>query len=357
MNTQYERGTLRQLYENINKDIEEALPNIDDNLHSAAKKYHFTKRSAYAFAARFNLYYMNYDKCIEYATEALGSTPESFLRDISAYSSMGMEDIANNYIMSSEASNLLLVTSYSYAGRALSFGDWPRYCHNYNATAYETFWVEGPWGSGSIDNTLYWANNLYGPNQCVLFPKMKEFFEFTDKVSKTGYVHVVNAVCTGDETLLCRAEAFALKGNLDKAIADMNLWIVNHCKEELVDEKHNRKRPVLTLESINEFVSDLDYAPVIPEGNRDRSMRKVFHPQGFSIETSDQENVLQLLLHMRRLETLYEGHRIVDLKRYGIEFSHIISREEPVVFTAGDLRGAVQLPNDVINAGLPANPR
>ena len=66
---------------------------------------------------------------------------------------------------------------------------------------------------------------------------------------------------------------------------------------------------------------------------------------------------MQLLLHMRRLETLFEGQRMVDLKRYGIEFCHLLNREDPLVFTAGDPRGAMQLPSDVINAGLPANPR
>ena len=61
---EYERGTLRQLYENINKDIEEALPNVSEDIYTQPK-YHFNKKAAYAFAARFNLYYMNYDKTIE----------------------------------------------------------------------------------------------------------------------------------------------------------------------------------------------------------------------------------------------------------------------------------------------------
>lgn len=53
---EYERGTLRQLYENINKDIEEALPNVSEDIYTQPK-YHFNKKAAYAFAARFNLYY------------------------------------------------------------------------------------------------------------------------------------------------------------------------------------------------------------------------------------------------------------------------------------------------------------
>lgn len=48
-------------------------------------KYHFNKKAAYAFAARFSLYYMNYDKTIEYANAVLGNNPASVLRDFCQY--------------------------------------------------------------------------------------------------------------------------------------------------------------------------------------------------------------------------------------------------------------------------------
>ena len=53
----------------------------------------------------------------------------------------------------------------------------------------------------------------------------------------------------------------------------------------------------------------------------------------------------------------YQGIRFQDLKRYGIEYTHFLDGEDPIVFKAGDLRGAIQLPDDVIKAGLPENPR
>ena len=43
--------------------------------------------------------------------------------------------------------------------------------------------------------------------------------------------------------------------------------------------------------------------------------------------------------------------------RQGVSFSHNIDGEDAIVFKAGDLRGAIQLPTDVIDAGLEANPR
>ena len=55
----YTRGTMKELYEKINDDIEEALPLVNDEIYSVPK-YHFNKKAAYAFGARFNLYYLHY---------------------------------------------------------------------------------------------------------------------------------------------------------------------------------------------------------------------------------------------------------------------------------------------------------
>lgn len=376
----YERGTLRELYENINADIEAALPYIDDNNYSQPK-YHFNKKAAYAFAARFNLFYMNYDKAIQYANEVLGTNPQALMRDFVPYTTIGRVDMGNLWIRSTEAANLLLMTAYSTSGRNLCGSSSPRFKHNYDITAYETFWPTMPWGNGSSDNTLYYSHNLYGSNECVAFPKLDEQFEYTDKVNYIGYAHIVDPVFTGDETLLVRAEAHALRNRDDKndaqmAIDDINTWIETHCEavHENVDDKTGAKsytyRPVMTIQSNNQFWNSLDYAPVVLEGRRDRSVRKKFNPQGFEIMgvvngefpdedfvASTQENLLQMILHMRRMEMLFQGDRFIYIKRYGIEFSHLVAGKDPETFYAGDLRGAIQLPTDVIGAGQTPNPR
>ena len=106
---------------------------------------------------------------------------------------------------------------------------------------------------------------LYGSNPCVIFPKMLEQFEYTDKLAGTGYVHTIDPVFTGDETLLCRAEAYIRKGDFDKGIADMNTWIETHCKETVVDDETgeiNEELPVVTLHIIKSFIDDFDIALV-----------------------------------------------------------------------------------------------
>ena len=115
----------------------------------------------------------------------------------------------------------------------------------------------------------------------------------------------------------------------------------------------------MTVANITSYVTGTDYAKRTPDGNRDRSFRKHMHPQGFTIgaEGSDQECMLQFILHMKRLETVFHGVRMQDLKRYGIEYTHLLAGEDPQVFIRGDLRGAIQIPNTVVAAGLQGNPR
>lgn len=355
--TKYERGTLEELYAKINADIEEALPMVDDNhLAGKAVKYHFNRKAAYAFAARFNLYYQKWDKAIQYATEVLGNNPSGVLRDYWQFKALaGPEDINNAYISSGENANLMLLTAYSTAARVFNgSSSYLRYNHSRVLSRNETYWARMPWGSGSDATTskatthLLVSNYQYGNAQVVFFPNIREKFEYTDKVNGTGYAHIVDPVFTGEETLLVRAEAYALTKQYDKALADMNAWQASHCTAGYTP---------FTEAVINDFMDKLAYQPTVPTSDLQRSVKKTLSPQGFTVEAGTQENIIQTILHMRRIETMRQGLRFQDLKRYGIKFSHNLDGEEALVFEPGDLRGAIQLPADVVKAGLEANPR
>ena len=70
LDPKYDRGTVAQTYEMIEKDIKAALPYISDTYYTVPK-YHFNAKAAYAFAARFYLYYEKFAKSIEYADKVL----------------------------------------------------------------------------------------------------------------------------------------------------------------------------------------------------------------------------------------------------------------------------------------------
>lgn len=355
----FERGTLAELYNNINEDIEAALPILSET-HMTQPKFHFNYRAAYAFAARFNLFYLNFDKAIEYATKAIGSDPTPVLRKWSQYSSLGAVDLANEFVKSGEASNFMLQTAYSIYGRSLYSSLYSRYAHSYNViSGYETLNAKSIWGSGTSNTALLLSAKQYGSTTQARFPRITEFFEYRDKVGRTGYPHIVEVPFTSGETLLVRAEAYALKNDSINAIKDMQYWLSTTCNTA------SRYYPILSGSSIVKFMESLEYAETIPEGDLQRSTRKKLTPQGFTIDAdgSIQESIVNLILHMRRIETLHTGLRFNDIKRYGITYSHPHSNNprpkesDPEVFVPGDLRGAIQIPTAVVNAGVAANPR
>lgn len=350
-----ERGTLRDTYKNINDDIEEALPMVNDT-YLSVPKYHFNSRAAYAFAARFNLYYHNWDKAIEYATKALGNNPSSVLRNTINYSTLaGVNDIHNKWIRTGESCNFMMLAAYSIAGRAASGNSsYKRIAHNRDIITTQTFWAKSPWSTGTsaaTGNALEEARMQYGSNQCVYLPSLIEDFEITDKVNNTGYAHVVDPVFTGDETILVRAEAYTMKKMYKEALNDMNLWLTGH------SDVTSPMFLTLTEENVNASLNSIKMTEVPSRTVGEETIKKPLNPQGFTVEEGTQTNLIYVLLHMRRITTMYQGLRWLDIKRWGIEFTHHFDNEPNIVFKAGDLRGAVQLPTDVVDAGLEANPR
>ena len=355
----YERGTVAEVYQQIERDLQEALPMVGDahfNDAAAAVKYHFNQRAAYAFACRFYLYYEQWDKAIEYANRCLGSSPASMLRDWKATSEMVQQSdaITQHYIDATLNCNLMLMTAYSYMG--LTFGPYrylSRYSHGAYLAATEDGEAENIWGRDVFyqDMSTYAATNL----DKVIFWKLPYLFEYYDAVSGTGYYRTVYPAFTADECLLNRAEAYVMTRQFDKAAADLTLWMQNIVKT----------LKVLTPESIQAFYGnpDLKYC-YSDEKGIESTIKKHLHP-AFAIdeEGSVQETMLQCVLGFRRLETLQTGMRWYDIKRYGIEIVRRVMNEagRPESRTdylkVDDPRRAVQIPPRVRTAGMTPNPR
>lgn len=96
--------------------------------------------------------------------------------------------------------------------------------------------------------------------------------------------------------------------------------------------------------------------PTVITNAAERTVKKQLNPIIAFVDTK-QENFIHCILHLRRVETIHEGLRWFDIKRYGIEISHNRDGLTPDVLTKDDPRRAFQLPQDVIDAGLEANPR
>ena len=341
----YERGTLAAFYKQINSDIEAGLPLVTDNY--SRPKYHFTRNAAYAFAALFNLYYQKYDKAVAYASHVLGTNASSKLRDWKAFNSLSANgQIAPNaYVNASSQANLLLQTVYSQAGAYLGpYGVGNKYAHGQLISEKEDLQSRGPWGRSADFGYTVWSNNSLSK---FFINKVPYSFEYTDVQAGIGHAHSAYAVLTTDLTLLVRAEAYAMLGKYNEAVADLNTEVKAYSSGALS----------VTLDGIKDFYNGISYyTPTDP------TPKKRFNT-AFNIEPTTQEPLLHAILQLRRIMTTGEGWRLQDVKRYGmVIYRRTLSASSAVVavkdsLTANDPRRAIQLPQDVITAGLPANPR
>jgi len=357
LNPDYDRGNVADVYARIERDLEAALPYVSDKYYTVPK-YHFNLKAAYAFAARFYLYYGKFQKSVEYATKCLGAEPSSMLRDWEYQSKMTQkyDPIVEHYIDASLNCNLLLMTAYSKMG--LAFGPYyvySRYAHgNYLAMTETGEAIPNLW-NGS--NETYWmgmkeyeATNL----DKTMFWKLPYLFEYTDPVARIGYYRTVYPAFSADQVLLERAEANILLGNDQSALNDMNLWIRNIAS---ADQSHLPR--VLDTDRIDSWFNSTPYHVWDTS-----SVKKHLHPKFVTLEEgSTKENLIHCVLALKRVETLGQGLRWFDVKRYGIRLDRrIINAEGRPYRNTGtlepfDKRTAVQIPRKVRDAGITPNPR
>lgn len=330
VSVQYDRITVKEVYEKIERDILEALPLINDEYYNVPK-YHFNQKSAYAFATRFFLFYEKYDKVIEYAEYVLGTNPKMVLRDYVGDDKLrDVEARWNLYIKDDLNCNLLIIpakSAWAYVHGPYSIGK--RYGHSKALVTTETLRAPGPWGSERLP--AYGA--LWGFDQKMAYPKLGAFFEYTDKVAGIGYINLVDVPFTTDKVLVERAEAYIMLKNYSAAVADLSLWVENHGGSAITQEQ---------------FEAFYSVAPA--------ALRKELTPL-FTIEEGTQSNLIHALLHIRRMETIHEGSRWYDNKRFGIAVVHNIVGSDPITLAPRDPRMALQLPSSVISAGMTPNPR
>lgn len=345
--TKYQRGTLKQLYDKINSDIEEALPLVQDDQYTQPK-FHFTRAAAYAFAAKFNLFYGNYEKAISYADQVLGANAANGLRNWASFYALSPNGqvAPNGYVSSSEDANLLILAAFSEWGvyyGAYNIGN--EFSHSKLISSAETLQANGPWGNSATFGYTVWSNNSLSK---YFINKIPYSFEYKDIQADTGFAHTEMPAFTTDGTLLVRAEAKALNGDYAGAVSDLNLEV----KAMSVGKKS------VTLDAINSFYDGLaDYTPTAP------TPKKALHPVFTTLKDNTQQNVIDAILQLRRILTLGEGERMQDVKRYGIViYRRKLNRSSQVLqvtdtLTQDDPRRTIQLPQDVITAGLQANPR
>lgn len=353
---QSNRGTVADVYEKIAADIEAGIPLLNDTYE--VPKYHFNKQAAYAFATRFYLYYEKWEKAKEYADKLLGSNPAASLRDYRALQAMPLSKseqavkIAEAYCSASVDCNLLVQTSVSNAGMALA--PWltsKRYTLTNYLSETELFQSNNIWGTSS---NLIWKPFTVnsGESNFALLMKLPREFEIRNTTTGSGYLRTLNVDFTMDEALLNRAEAEIMLGQNDAACADMTIWMKNFFNTNVT----------LTPTSVQTFFKAVPYAyadaaKMVPSFKKHISPRFTIDAEG-----SVQESLLQCLLNFRRIETVHQGMRWMDIRRYNIEIPRrlIGANGKPSKnldwLEKDDPRQVVQIPQSIREAGVAGNP-
>lgn len=389
---QYERLNLKDTYDLIVKDFEEAFPLIDNTLYDQPK-YHFNTSAAAAYGARLFLVMRQYNKAFNYANMAFGApkmedasvavtanavSVDGFLSD--TFSKLGqfyyISDFGYYHNSTDKMGNFLLYATYSTGWRhyigSCRYGvirnalnstihgsspSWSSFKYVMSNGTGGTFTMHpsfnGSCGTnGKSDYGSYCAANAH------------EFFEYTDKVAGIGYCHNTRREFNAEETLFVRAEARLFLGDIDGAISDLDKWEKNrrNCPNATGREKDFVD---LTLDNINQFY-------ILPEGADPNSTSGSESGYGIAkpinidlicpdsdakVSASSVMGVLQCIQHFRRIETIHTGMRWFDIKRLGIEYSHFVGKDNVEYhLSVEDPRKAVQIPSDVIAAGYKPNP-
>nr|WP_314556455.1 RagB/SusD family nutrient uptake outer membrane protein [uncultured Prevotella sp.] len=353
---QSNRGTVADVYAKIAADIEAGIPLLNDTYE--VPKYHFNKQAAYAFATRFYLYYEKWEKAKEYADKLLGSNPAASLRDYRALQAMPLSKseqavkIAEAYCSASADCNLLVQTSVSNAGMALA--PWlisKRYTLTNYLAETELFLSNNIWGTSS---NLIWKPFTVnsGESNFALLMKLPREFEIRNTTTGSGYLRTLNVDFTMDEALLNRAEAEIMLGQNDAACADMTIWMKNFFNTNVT----------LTPTSVQTYFKTVPYAyadaaKMVPSFKKHISPRFTIDAEG-----SVQESLLQCLLNFRRIETVHQGMRWMDIRRYNIEIPRrlIGANGKPSKnldwLEKDDPRQVVQIPQSIREAGVAGNP-
>ena len=321
----YRRVSLKDYYDAIEKDLNEGLPLIDNSKYSKPK-FHFTKEAAHAFASRFYLVKGEWDKVIAHANEALGSNPESKLRDVKGQRSRTYAQQQLLYASSDEPANALIIGASSVYGRYFD-------SHKYGLTLEKSEEVLGNNKHPLNGFRATWAYPLYGNDDYRNFPKYEEYFKYTNISAGNGYPYDMAVLISYDEVFLNRLEAYLMKGEKAKFLTDLVLFLKKKTMQEIPDS----------------FVlSEADMNTIYQNKGTE------FDP-AYTLSTQQRE-WLQAVADVRRAAFVFEGLRWIDNKRLGMKVVHV-KGGQTMELPKDDPRRELQIPEDAISNGITANPR
>lgn len=354
----YDRRTVRETYESIEKDLTEGLELLGPDNTYQTPKFHFNKVAGQAFATRFYLFKGDWNKVIAHANviipEAIDfvKNTQQKIINVSANdaatiyaknnfqpwlttfaSAAGSTQIKQDFSSSSNPANLLLVDAPSRVANRIN--SW-RY-----ATLYEDVY---PTLQGANITGGTWAYRVYSSSSYHYYvPKFEAKFVTTEINASSGVYYTQFPLFRTEEILLNRAEAYVMTEQYDKAIADLNIF----CRQRI--KSYNEVNHGITEDKLLEFYKTA-------YSNEDHFLNK-YNAYGSASWSDLKKSLIMCILEFRRNEFMWEGLRYFDLIRYKIPVTHKDYNGNSNTLYPGDDRWVFQIPETSVLAGMELNPR
>ncbi|HTF16856.1 MAG TPA: RagB/SusD family nutrient uptake outer membrane protein [Chryseolinea sp.] len=310
---QYARNTVAEVYDKVERDLREGMRLVDGRFYKNSGKYHFTSTAALALASRFYLFKGDFENCINYSTEMLGSNPDIFIKDLPTILAdyTNTEEFLRLMTSPSDNSNLLLarqVTNYP-----INVGFWP------SIDQVNSLYDNNPWNAEDLRRSNRYPLFIRGTDGYAL-AKYQFLFERTSITSNVGYNYTIMPLFRGEEVLLNRAEAYASTGQNSAALADLQIYV----------DKRYTEKPRVTLPFL----------------------------QNYYRTNNAQAALMAFIVDERDKEFIHEGLRWFDIKRFNLPVTHITQTGASITLGETDLRKVLQIPQNAIDVGgLEPNPR
>ena len=315
----YDRGTVKSVYENIRKDLEEGLALLDGNpAEWNVPKYHFTPAAAHAFATRFYLFTGEWQKVVDNANKifAGGNFAGKLIPYNSTFKKMTFEEVHNVFSKADQPYSLLINETYS------GYQRWWDNRYSMGINVFQNIYN----GETAAGAKFYNFGVSYGAPHYTTYI-WKEFWYVTNATANTGFPMLMVPVLITDEALMNRAEAYLELGNNAAGIADMNLMASNRI------DNYNPANHAVTVAKSKQF---------------------------FNLQ-NDKEALIQTVLQFKQVGFMSMGLRWFDIIRKGITVRHLLiandETESYIELKPEDPRRVFQIPQEAKLSGVEQNPR
>lgn len=328
----YKRGNLWDYYQKIEADLKYGITLVGDDYKHP--KYHFNKKAAYAFAARFYLTIGRWQQAVEYSNFVLGVDPKPILKDWFSFEKkyrFNRTNLYKDYTSVYHPSNLLLTTVESRWARDLVNNKYGTTL----AVMREIYSNRGFLGCTDYEKVDLQVNYLFivSPHPIqdgVYSAKFEEWTSQHEATIRPRNVFNTNILFSTDEVLLIRMEALTMLHQYDAAIDDLLTFL----------QGKYHTTPPCSRDSYTVANSN-DYNLLSP----------------YYGLTQKQLGLLKLIVDFRQKEFLQEGLRWFDIRRFYIPVKRVSRYSLYRALEKDDPRRILQLPTEAIHAGLEPNPR